>query len=304
LLAVYRANRMNASGPPRLFDRSLVRRHRARAIARVMPDFLGEVLAAEFADRLAGILRPFPRILVHRSYPGSLLASLARIRSDAHIIASDSVAHPRIDLVIDEEILPFAPASLDAIIWVLGLELVNDVAGALIQARQALRPDGLFLGAALAGDSLNELRASLIAAESEIGGGASPRVAPFADIRDWGMLLQRAGFALPVVDADRLTIRYDDALGLMKDLKALGLANPLLARRRGLTPPSLLAHASANYAEQFTDPDGRVRATFEIAYLTGWAPHESQQKPLRPGSAARRLADALNTEEHPLKREP
>jgi SAM-dependent methyltransferase len=293
----------NPSGPPRLFDRRLIRRHRMRAAARGIPDFLGEALAADLTDRMAGILRTFPRILVHRSYPGSLLSHLARARPDAHLIASDVIAHPRVDLVIDEEALPFAPECFDALIWVLGLEQVNDVAGALIQARQALRPDGLFLAAALAGNSLSELRSSFIAAESEIEDGASPRVAPFADIREWGMLLQRAGFALPVVDADRLTIRYGDALALMRDLKALGLANPLLARRRTFTPPALLARAAAHYAQHYSDADGRVRATFEIVYLTGWAPHESQQKPLKPGSAAMRLADALNTAEIPLKRE-
>jgi SAM-dependent methyltransferase len=275
-----------------------------RAMARGMPDFLGEVLAAELAERLASVLRSFQRILVHRSYPGSLLSHVARARPDAVLIASDAVTRPGIDLVIDEEALPFAPASFDAMIWVLGLEQVNDVAGALIQARHALRPDGLFLAAALAGSSLNELRSSFIAAESEIEDGASPRVAPFGDIRDWGMLLQRAGFALPVVDADRLTIRYADALALMRDLKALGLANPLIARRRTFTPPSLLARAAARYAQHHSDADGRVRATFEIVYLAGWAPHESQQKPLKPGSAAKRLADALNTKEIPLKREP
>jgi hypothetical protein len=274
-----------------------------RAMARGMPDFLGEALAAELAERLASVLRNFPRILVHRSYPGSLLSQIARARPDAFLIASDAVTRPGIDLVIDEEAPPFAPASLDAMIWVLGLEQVNDVAGALIQARQALRPDGLFLAAALAGSSLNELRSSFIAAESEIEDGASPRVAPFADIRDWGMLLQRAGFALPVVDADRLTIRYADALALMRDLKSLGLANPLFSRRRTFTPPSLLARAAAHYAQHHSDADGRVRATLEIVYLTGWAPHESQQKPLKPGSAAKRLADALNTKEIPLKRE-
>jgi hypothetical protein len=274
-----------------------------RAAALGIPDFLSEAIATELAERLASVLRSFPTILVHRGYPGSLLVHLARARPDAMLIASDAIAHPTIDLVIDEEALPFAPASLDAMVWVLGLEQANDVAGALIQARQALRPDGLFLAAALAGSSLNELRASFIAAESEIADGASPRVAPFADIRDWGMLLQRAGFALPVVDADRLTIRYADALALMRDLKALGLANPLHARRRTFTPPSLLARAAAHYAQHYSDADGRVRATFEIVYLTGWAPHESQQKPLKPGSAASRLADALNTKEIPLKRE-
>jgi len=270
-------------------------------LARGIPDFLNEAVGAEIADRLSGILRDFPLILVHRAFPGTFVETLAQSRTATRIVKSDVVPHPDIDVVLDEEQLPFAPESLDAVVWLLGLEQINDLPGALIQIRRALRPDGVFLAAALAGESLSELRQSLIAAESEMTGGASPRVAPFADIRDWGALLQRAGFTLPVVDTDRLIVRYADAVALMRDLKALGLANSLLKRKRGLTHPALIAHAAAYYATRFADPDGRIRATFEVAYLTGWAPHESQQKPLKPGSAKARLADALATREFPLR---
>ena len=291
----------NQSGPPLLIDRRLARNHRRRALARGMPDFLNETLGAEIADRLAGILREFPVMIVHRSHPGSLLAKLAEARPATRLIAADSVAHPGTDLVLDEESLPFASESLDALIWILGLEQLNDVPGTLIQIRRALRPDGLFLGAALAGDSLIELRQSLIAAESEMSGGASPRVVPFADIRDWGMLMQTGGICAPgrrCRPTDHPLSRRDRPHARPQDTRS----RQCLARtQKDAHPPRSLARAAAYYAERFADPDGRIRATFEIAYLTGWAPHESQQKPLKPGSARQRLADALRTEEIPLK---
>ena len=291
----------DTSDPPLLFDRRAVRRYRRRALAAGLPDFLNEVISVEIADRLSGILRDFSTILVHRAHPGSLIANLTQARPASRFVLSDVVAHPGVEVVIDEEALPFAPQSLDCIIWILGLEQLNDLPGTLVQVRRALRPDGVFLAAALSGDSFAELRTSLIAAESEMSGGASPRVAPFVDLRDWGALLQRAGFALPVADADRLIVRYGDSLALMRDLKAQGLSNALLARRKNLTHPALLARAAAHYAERYSDTDGRIRATLEIAYLTGWAPHESQQQPLKPGSAKRRLADALSTTEMTIK---
>lgn len=291
----------DTAGPPLLFDRRAVRRYRERALAQGLPDFLNEAIGIELADRLSGILRDFSTIALHRALPGSLLSKLAELRPQSRFITSDVVSRPHIDLVIDEEALPFAPQSLDCVVWVLGLEQLNDIPGTLIQIRRTLRPDGLFLAATLAGDSFAELRASLIAAESEMKGGASPRVAPFVDIRSWGALLHRAGFALPVADADRLTVRYSDALALMRDLKALGLSNALLARHKTLTHPAMIARATTYYAKHFADADGRSRATFEIAYLTGWAPHESQQQPLKPGSARQRLADALSTTEFTIK---
>jgi len=175
---------------------------------------------------------------------------------------------------------------------------VNDLPGALIQIRRALKPDGLFVGCLLGGATLTELRTAFMQAESEIEGGASPRVAPFADVRDLGSLMQRAGFALPVTDSESVTVRYDDPFALMRDLRGMGLTNALVARRRAPLKRAVLMRAAQVYAERFADPDGRLRATFEYIWLSGWSPHESQQKPLRPGSAKMRLADALGTTEH------
>ncbi|MBL8905246.1 MAG: methyltransferase domain-containing protein [Rhizobiales bacterium] len=289
------------SGPPLLFDRRAARQFRRRALSAGFPDFLNDVIGAEMADRLSEILRDFATVLIHRARPGSLVGKLRQARPASRFIISDVVSNADAELVIDEEALPFAPQSLDCIIWIMGLEQLNDIPGALIQIRRALRPDGVFLAAALAGDSLMELRYSFIAAESEMAGGVSPRISPFVDIREWGVLLQRAGFALTVADADRLTLRYADALALMRELKALGLSNPLVSRRRSLSRRDLIARVAAHYAERYADADDRIRATIEIVYLTGWAPHESQQQPLKPGSARQRLADALSTREIILK---
>ena len=179
----------------------------------------------------------------------------------------------------------------------LVLQLVNDLPGALVQIRRALKPDGLFLAALIGGETLTELRQSFAAAESEVEGGASPHVAPFADLRELGALLQRAGFALPVTDVDRLTARYDSVFGLMRDLRRMGATNALHARRRTPLKRATLMRMAEIYAERFADSDGRVHATFEIIWLSGWAPHPSQQQPLRPGTARTRLADALGTRE-------
>ncbi len=189
--------------------------------------------------------------------------------------------------------LPLADESVDLVISALSLHLTNDTPGAFVQVRRALKPDGLFLAALLGGDTLNELRASLLAAEAELSGGASPRVAPFADMRDIGSLLQRTGFALPVIDLDRLTVRYDTIFHLMRDLRAMGMTNMLDARSRRPATRRLFLRAGEIYAERFADPDGRLRATFDIVYVSGWRPHDSQQKPLKPGSAKMSLAEAL-----------
>jgi SAM-dependent methyltransferase len=199
----------------------------------------------------------------------------------------------------DEEALPFADGSLDLVVSALALQFVNDLPGTLIQIRRALKPDGLLLTALIGGDSLIELREAFAQAESEIEGGLSPRVAPFADLRELGALMQRAGFALPVVDSDRLTVRYDSPFALMRDLRAMGATNILSERRRVPLKRKTLQRMAQLYADRFADADGRLRATFEIAWLSGWAPHESQQKPLKPGSATQRLADALGTKEIP-----
>jgi hypothetical protein len=179
----------------------------------------------------------------------------------------------------------------------LSLQNVNDLPGSLTQIRQILRPDGFFLACLLGGATLTELRQSFTLAEAELEGGASPRVAPFADLRDLGHLLQRAGFALPVTDVDTVVVRYADPFGLFRDLRAMGLSNALADRRRTPLRRATLFRAAEVYAQRFSDPDGRVRATFELVWLSGWVPHESQQKPLRPGSAQTRLADALGAHE-------
>ena len=204
----------------------------------------------------------------------------------------------------DEEALPFAAASLDLATSVLALQFVNDLPGALAQIRRALRPDGLFLAALVGGETLHELAAVLTEAEAELTGGASPHVAPFLEVRTAGALLQRVGFALPVVDQDRLTVRYADPLALMRDLRAMGAGNPLAERSRRPLRRDVLFRAVAAYAARFADPDGRIRASFDVISLSGWAPHESQQKPLRPGSAQARLADVLGTTERSTGEKP
>jgi SAM-dependent methyltransferase len=196
-------------------------------------------------------------------------------------------------LVADEEVLPFAPQSFDLIVSALNLQWANDLPGAFAQIRRALAPDGLFLAALIGGQSLAELRICLAQAQEEIEGGASPRVAPFADLRDLGGLLQRAGLALPVTDCDAFTVRYHDAFGLMRDLRAMGATNVLAAGARRPLRRDVVLRTAALYAEKFADPDGRVRATFEIIWASGWAPHESQQKPLAPGSAQAPLSAIL-----------
>jgi SAM-dependent methyltransferase len=207
-------------------------------------------------------------------------------------------------MVADAGLLPFGRESLDAVVSLLALQTVDDLPGALMQIRRAIRPDGLFLACLIGGASLTELRQSLAAAESEIEGGISPRVSPFADISDLGGLLQRAGFALPVSDVDSFTVRYANPLALMHDLRRMGATNALVERRKMPMRRATLLRALEIYAERFSDPDGRVRASFELIWISGWTPHESQQKPLKPGSATKRLADALGVREIPGGEKP
>jgi SAM-dependent methyltransferase len=187
---------------------------------------------------------------------------------------------------------------------VLSLHAVNDLPGVLVQVRRALKPDGVFMAALFGGETLHELRLAIAAAETEVSGGISPRVEPFADVRDLGGLLQRAGFALPVADVERLIVRYRDLMRLFADLRALGETNVLLGRRASFMPRRMLEALAKEYAARFTDEEGRFAATFDIVFLTGWSPHESQQKPLQPGSAKARLADALGTKEQSAGEEP
>ncbi len=194
---------------------------------------------------------------------------------------------------MSSELLPLQPESLDLALSALAFQFVNDLPGVLAQIRRALKPDGLLLAAMVGGDSLTELRQSFAAAEAECEGGVSPRVAPFADLRDIGSLLQRAGFALPVTDVDRVVVRYDSAFALMQDLRRMGATNILLERRRTPTRRATLLRMAQIYGERFADSDGRIRATFDVIWLSGWAPHESQPKPLRPGSAKASLEAAV-----------
>jgi len=262
--------------------------------------FLLDRLADDLADRLAAVLRRF-ELAADLGTPGDAVrAAIARLGSIGKIVAADTL--PEVSrmapvVVADEEALPFGAEKLDLVVSALALQFVNDLPGTLVQIRRALKPDGLFLGALLGGDTLTELRQSFAVAESEIEGGVSPRVAPFADLRDLGALLQRAGFALPVTDVDRLTVRYETVFALMHDLRRMGATNNLLARRRTPLKRATLFRMAEIYGERFADADGRVRATFEIVWLSGWAPHPDQQQPLRPGSAKERLADALGTRE-------
>jgi len=289
-------------GPPEIFDRALISRRLDRAVASARPgdgrDFLLARAAEELSDRLS---------LVKRSF-----AVAADIGSPGPHAAAALVAGGRVDRVVrlgptlpstgtgdflaavaDVERLPLAEERLDLAVSLLAMQSVNDLPGVLVQIRRALKGDGLLMAALIGGESLTELRHSLTAAESEVLRGVSPRVAPFVDVRTLGALAQRAGLALPVVDLDRVTVRYADIFALMADLRAFGAANSLKERSRTPLRREVLARAAVVYAERFSDADGRLRATFDILWLSGWAPHQSQPKPLRPGSARMRLADAV-----------
>jgi SAM-dependent methyltransferase len=286
---------MRVSEGALVFDRALARQRLTRAIAAGFPDFLLARAAEDLEERLGAVLRHFAAA-ADLGTPLPLAGPVLRAKAGTLLRMAES-AGAEADLIGDLERLPLAAGSLDLATSLLALHGVNDLPGALIQIRRCLRPDGLFIGCLLGGRTLQELRQAFLEAESETTGGVSPRIAPFADLRDLGSLLQRAGFALPVVDSELVTVRYRDMFGLLRDLRGMGWGNALTQRsRRGLRRETLL-RAAALYAERFSDADGRLRATFEIVWLSGWAPHESQQKPLRPGSAKARLADALGVPE-------
>ncbi|WP_420102700.1 methyltransferase domain-containing protein [Bosea sp. (in: a-proteobacteria)] len=278
-----------------VFDRALGRSRLRRALAGGYPDFLLQRVAGDLDERLGAVLRQF-EIAADLGTPLPVAGPMLQGKAGRLWRLAEAPGAP-CDLIGDLERLPFAAGSLDLAVSLLALQGVNDLPGALVQIRRALRPDGLLIACMLGGRTLQELRQALLEAESETTGGVSPRIAPFGDLRDLGGLLQRAGFALPVIDSEIVTVRYGDAFGLMRDLRAMGWANGLLARRRTPLRRGTLLRAAAIYAERFADPDGRLRATFECVWLSGWAPHESQQKPLKPGSAKARLADALGVPE-------
>ncbi|MBI1980797.1 MAG: methyltransferase domain-containing protein [Methylocystis sp.] len=278
-------------GPPKIFDRALLRRRLARALTKGAPDFLMARAADDLLDRLLTVKREFP----HSLDLGSPSAHFSQA-----VVSSGRAPPLRASgcggaVIVDEETPPFAPNAFDLIVSGMALQWANDLPGVLAQARRILAPDGLFLACLVGGASLVELRAALAQAEDEIAGGASPRVSPLVDMRDMGGLLQRAGFALPVADVDSFTLRYDSMFALMEDLRAMGAANALVKRARKPLRRDVVARAAQIYAARFSDADGRVRATFEIVWASGWAPHESQQKPAQRGSAMMSLEDAMKS---------
>ena len=292
------------SGSAQIFDRRSVRHHRDRAAARLSDhDFLFREVADRLADRLADISRTFGCAVELGARAGILRDAVSKGGKITDLIESTlSATHgfnKRTDVVADEEFQPFAASSVDLVLSNLSLHWTNDLPGALIQIRRALKPDGLFLAAMLGGNTLAELRHALIDAETAATGGVSPRVSPFADLGDAAGLLQRAGFALPVADADIITVTYTDAFALMRDLRGMGETNAVAARTKVFTRRTVLFDAAARYADLYGGTDGRIPASFQILYLAGWAPHDSQQRPLRPGSATARLAEALGSDERP-----
>ncbi|MCY4192131.1 MAG: methyltransferase domain-containing protein [Rhodospirillaceae bacterium] len=300
--------------PHPIFDRCAVRHHRDRAARRYSnavtahnPEFLHEEITDRLLERLGEVRKPFADCL----YLGCRHAPATRrlaARKDLQFVVqvdfspsmtvvarADNRFFPT--LCVDEEYLPFVEGCFDLVFAPLSLHWVNDLPGALIQIRRLLRPDGLLLAALFGGATLCELREALGDAELSNEGGISPRVSPFADVRDGGDLLQRAGFALPVVDRERVTVTYEHAFNLMADLRHMGETNAVLERRKTFTRRQTLLDTADIYLRRFADKSGRLEATFEVIYLTGWAPAGTQPKPLRPGSATVRLANALNAEE-------
>jgi SAM-dependent methyltransferase len=269
---------------PVLFDRPLLRARQSRAMELGPAAFLLDRVAAEMAERLHAVIREFKNAADIGTPDSRLRDALAgRVAELAGVDLPDA----------DSEPLPLRSDSLDLAVSALAFQFVNDLPGVLAQIRRALKPDGLLLAAMIGGDTLNELRQAFAAAEAECEGGVSPRVAPFADLRDVGALLQRAGFALPVTDVDRVVVRYDSAFALMQDLRRMGATNVLIERQRRPSRRATMLRMAQLYSERFADPDGRIRATFDVIWLSGWAPHESQQKPLKPGSAQASLAEAV-----------
>lgn len=266
---------------PSLFDRRALDRHRARARAEAL--FLHHAAVDEVQDRLSMVNKTFTA--------PAIITPFQQVWQDVL---------PEAQCVLDHEVLALRPKAHDLVIHAMALHWANDPVGQLIQCHRALRPDGLLLVVCLGGETLHELRAALGQAEIEITGGLSPRIAPMAELRDLGGLLQRAGFALPVADTARLTAEYRDLTHLMHDLRAMGETNSLSARVKHPTQRQVFLRAQQIYADHFSTPSGRLAATYELICLTGWSPDESQQKPLRPGSAKARLADALGTKEGKL----
>lgn len=281
-----------------IFDTSLWLTRKRRALANPVAgaDFLMRRVGDDLADRLDAVERKFAKavaLFCQTSMAADILEASAKTAQVVRVESDPAFLGRAPGLVAPPETVPFEPASLDLAVSLLALQSMNDIPGMLAQIRRALRPDGLFLGAFAGAGTLAELRESLLTAESEIYGGVSPRVIPFPDVRDAGGLLQRAGLALPVADVETVVVRYDTLFALMADLKAMGETSPLIDRPRRPGTPQLFTRAAEIYAERFSDPDGRIRASFSIVWMSGWAPDPSQQKPLKPGTAKVSLAKAL-----------
>jgi NADH dehydrogenase [ubiquinone] 1 alpha subcomplex assembly factor 5 len=285
-----------ASSDMKVFDRTAVRRHRERMASHLpLHDFLLVEVAERVRDRLADVQRSFSSVLLvgGAGYEDVVFERRPDFLVSADIAFRRASAGRRPALVFDEEAVPFADKSFDLVVSLLTLHWVNDLPGALIQLNRALKPDGLFLGVLLGAGTLDELRSAWMKAELEIHGGISPRVSPFADVRSLGGLLQRAGFALPVVDSDTIMATYADPIRLMREVRGMGEANALLGRVKGFTRREALFRMTELYRAEFGDGDGRIPARFELVTLTGWSPDPSQPKPLRPGSAKTSLAAVL-----------
>ncbi|WP_315924962.1 methyltransferase domain-containing protein [Mesorhizobium sp. SP-1A] len=279
-------------------DTSLWLAHKRRAHARPVAgaDFLMRRAAEDLADRLGAVGREFARgaaLFCQTPDAAGTMAASGKVSEILRVEADGALLDGGPGQVTAFETVPFEPESLDLAVSLLALQAMNDIPGMLVQIRRALKPDGLFLAAMAGAGTLAELRESLLMAETELYGGASPRVLPFTDVRDAGALLQRAGLALPVADVETTTVRYDSLFALMADLRAMGETSALIDRPRRPATRALFARAAEIYAERFSDPDGRVRATFSMVWMSGWAPHSSQQKPLKPGSATVSLTKIL-----------
>jgi len=289
---------------PEIFDRNALRVHRDRAAQTFGEyDFLVREIGARLSDRLLDMARKFPLALDLGARTGGYGPVPGGPGGIEHVVScelSERMARQieNSGVVGDPEFLPFADGRFDLVYSNFDLHWANDLPGCLLQIARSLKPDGLFLAAILGGNTLTELRDVLMAAELDVTGGASPRVSPFAELRDAGALLQRAGLALPVVDADEITVTYENLFRLLADLRGMGETNTVRERVRTATRRNIFLRAAELYLERYPAEDGRIRATFEIIYLHGWAPHESQQKALRPGSAKTSLADALGTAEY------
>ena len=293
------------SDTPMLFDRKLLRQRRARYAHEIFErERLIAFVAEEVAARVDIMLRDFPRALDLGAYHGLLGRTVSALPRVGEMMYAESVFEyaalcPRPAVVCDEDLLPFKESAFNLIVSGLALHRVNDLPGSLIQIRRALAPDGLFMAAVLGANALIELRECLLQAEDEIEGGASPRVSPFGDVRSYGALLKRAGLALPVADAEDVQMVYSSPRALMREIRALGGGNVLMARSKAPLSRRTLARSEELYRARYGTPDGEVTATFQFVFMSGWGPDPSQQKPLAPGSARARLADALNTEERP-----